>query len=270
VVSGFACILCGGTRADPWRTLDSWEIVRCKDCGLAATSPQPDDATLRRIYESGDYLGARSILHPEGWAGRTEEILRLLPNGPVLDIGAGGGHFVAAARQLGVRADGMEPSEAARETARITHGLELLPELPSQGGYSAVTLIHVLEHMRAPLSELTRIHRIMRPGGTLFIEVPHAGSVEMLRPAQARKILDLPVHLFHFTPQTLRKLLATAGFEVETVQLFNADLTETLLTHMVTRPLGKALVKARRLLPGWKFQVVATTPSRYLGSSSDA
>ena len=233
-------------------------MVRCRNCRLAATWPQPDAETLEAVYESGDYLGARDIAKPDGWTERAEAILRLLPEGPLLDIGAGGGHLVAAARALGVHADGMDPSATARAVAMSTHGLSLLPELPSRAQYAAVTLIHVLEHTRDPLIELRHARRLLRPRGTLFVEVPHAGSVEMVRPAQARKILDLPVHLFHFTPTTLRRVAGAAGFRVETVRLFNADLTERLLAHRPSLPFGKMLVKARPVLPGWKFQLVAT------------
>jgi SAM-dependent methyltransferase len=167
----------------------------------------------------------------EATLARAKSLIGRIP-GPVqriLDFGAGEGHLVAAFKSLGLQAEGVEPSPAGREAARRLHGLALVPEIGAENGYDLVTALHSLEHVPDPLAALRHLRGALRPGGFLLAEVPHAGTVEMWRPARRRLILDLPAHLYHFTPETLSAVLRGAGFEVLAVRLTNPDALEWAL-----------------------------------------
>ena len=144
----------------------------------------------------------------------------------VLDYGAGQRHLVCAFRSLGLVADGVEPSLAGRDQARLRYGLELGSSLRPAGGerYDLIVLQRVLEHV-AVLRDLSRR---LDPLGSMLIEVPNASSFEMLRPSRRRVILDLPVHLYHFTPLTLSVVLGAAALEAVDVTLTNPDWLEWL------------------------------------------
>jgi SAM-dependent methyltransferase len=223
---------------------------------------------------------------------RAREIPSLLPagDGPILDFGAGTGYLVAGMRSLGIDADGVEPSAPAHELARERYGVELRRERPdpAERRYAAVTMVHVLEHLRDPVGQLREVATSLEADGTVFIEVPHAGSLRTLPHQLKESVLDLPVHLFHFTPATLGTVLNAAGYELTEVRLFNSWIVERVLARRASgppqatdptreaAPAGAArtdshparpsalrsawqggLAGLRRIVPGEKFQALA-------------
>lgn len=219
----------------------------------------------------------------------------MLPQSPesVLDFGAGEGDLVRALRDAGISAHGIEPSQTARATALRSQGVELfarLDNLPSSQ-FSAVTLLHSLEHVVDPIATLTNLRAALKAGGHMFIEVPHAGSADMWIPKSKRTILDLPLHLHHFTPDTLGTLLRRAGFSIIATQLFNSHPVEAALAcrhrrrgatdetantapRTAASPDGSAavdtrpgvperlLTRLRTFLPGPKFQLLVRPEER--------
>jgi SAM-dependent methyltransferase len=291
IVKDFLCAACGGVEGHISRAQDGWQVVRCTSCGLLATWPSPDHTTLDEIYESDDYFDSRSMTEAalDPWLGRMQEILAALPpvTGPILDFGAGPGHLVNAARHLSVPMEGIERSQRARHLARKLYGIELRPNLPRPGELTAgaVTALHVVEHVRDPVADLRRLRSLVAPGGVVFIEVPHAGTVDMRSPSRRRKILDLPAHLHHFTPESLNEVVTRAGWNVLEVRLFNSSFVEAVLAlrsgraHREVEPSGAAhagearpaaisgsharvlwsrmLERGRTAFPGPKFQLIA-------------
>lgn len=287
------CPSCGPQPARPWTRLGEWTVVSCDRCGLRITWPRPGPEVLARVYAENAYyedtgMGASAAAD---WPERARGILGLIPADvrSVLDLGAGEGHLVAALKAVGVEADGIEPSPAGRQAARQIHGLDLgtrLAEAPRKA-YDLVTLVHSLEHVPDPPASLAAASAVLRPGGHLFIEVPHADSVELWRPARRRQLLCLPVHLYHFTPETLAPIVRRSGLEIVGLHLYNPDALEWMLSlrgrwrgaAAVSRPEATASPMAsaglppdaarsrlwrdrvlpwvRRRFPGWKFQVVA-------------
>jgi hypothetical protein len=167
--------------------------------------------------------------------------------------------------------------------------VELIPTLSAVGREtsSAVVMLHVLEHLRDPIGQLNAIRERLEPRGTLVIEVPHSGSVERFVPSRRREILDLPAHVHHFTPRTLGRTLAQAGFEVAEVRLFNIGMVEKALAlrrpdreaqklsparaseppegrerprragNTLRRAWSAGLAASRTVLPGPRFQLIA-------------
>ncbi len=170
----------------------------------------------------------------EAWGHRARAILDALAFSPrsVLDFGAGAGHFVNALREAGIAAEGIETSPSGRAAARRMYHLELHAELPVNRfrEFQLVTLIHSLEHVADPVRTLAELGAAMATDGTLFIEVPHAGSFDTWWPSRRREILDLPVHLYHFVPATLARVVDRAGFRVVDLRLFNSAVVEWALT----------------------------------------
>jgi hypothetical protein len=79
-------------------------------------------------------------------------------------------------------------------------------------GRGEVHLVDVLEHVHDPLELLVHLRRRLGPGGRLTVCVPNIDGpgARWFGPVWAG--LDLPRHLTHFGPQTLRRILDRAGF----------------------------------------------------------
>jgi 2-polyprenyl-3-methyl-5-hydroxy-6-metoxy-1,4-benzoquinol methylase len=286
------CPVCGSQPARPWTRQGEWKVVACGRCGLRMTWPRPSRDFLEQAYASRDYYAARAMddgvfTHANARAVDLAETVGR-PVRRVLDFGAGEGHLVAAFRSLGLVADGVEPSMAGRKQACSRYGIELGYVLPpaTDERYDLIVLQHALEHVTDPVTVLRELAERLDPFGSMLIDVPNASSIEMLRPSRRRSILDLPVHLYHFTPHTLSAVLAAAGLEAVRVSLTNPDWLEWLFAFRTVRgPDGgeiedspqydvrprstpdrpslrlawreRVLPAIRRWSPGWRFGVLA-------------
>ena len=167
---------------------------------------------------------------------RYDELARRLTDaGPVLDVGCGRGGFLAALRDVGVEASGVEADPALVEEARARglsveqgDGLTYLAEAVD-GSLGAVVLIQVMERLSAQeAAEVLLVARDkVRPGGQLLVEAVNPESVYAmsrhfyLDPARQR-----PVH-----PAYLEFLAREAGFREVEILWRSSPVAEELLEH---------------------------------------
>jgi len=283
-----ACAVCGGPLAEvtgfarlPRVTSDSrpfrpgGRISSCAAC--AAIQKIPDErwfAEIREIYSGYDiYHQSGGVDQPVFDAGtgrarpRSAALVESLAAGGVLaargralDVGCGGGAFLAALAQArpGWRLFGNDLGDRNERSLRAIPGFEALytgdlTVVP--GRYDLVSLIHSLEHLPAPVDSLRALQSKLAPAGRLFIQVPDV----------ARTPFDLVVadHLSHFSARALADVVARAGFVVERLA---ADVVVKELTLVARLPDGAG---AAALLPdrapgdlaeklGWLERMIAT------------
>nr|WP_236599834.1 class I SAM-dependent methyltransferase [Ramlibacter alkalitolerans] len=146
--------------------------------------------------------------------------LPLLPAGAqarLLDVGCGSGDFLQLARSAGwsvhgIDFDGVAVANARERGLEVRQGgLELLQATEAES-FAWVTLSHVLEHVHDPVSWLQALHRLVRPGGTLWLQTPNIASLGHARYGAHWRGLEPPRHLTLWTLPTLRKALEQAGF----------------------------------------------------------
>jgi 2-polyprenyl-3-methyl-5-hydroxy-6-metoxy-1,4-benzoquinol methylase len=135
----------------------------------------------------------------------------------LLDIGCGDGAFLAIARDCGWRVLGVEldPAAAARAARR---GLEVVQgDIGAldghEGRFDAVTLSHVIEHVHDPLHLLRACHRLLKPGGQLWLETPNIDSCGHRLYGSHWRGLEAPRHLVVFNATSLLAALRLSGFE---------------------------------------------------------
>lgn len=222
-----------------------WSLVRCKECGLVYLNPRPANVgefypnTYYSYVSSGSvwasglksrikkFLRRRrllwNLLERTPWRGRLQdgatELLGWVKPGTVLEIGCGSGDALGSFAALGWKTFGVEISEAAAELARrkghtVWVGDVATLDLP-EGFADAVYMSHVLEHTPSPRRTLTALRRLLRPGGVVIIEVPNFGALWSKVFRECNVALDLPRHFYHFTRETLVKLVSEAGFRVK-------------------------------------------------------
>lgn len=215
-----------------------FSVVRCRECGLMRTNPRPTQATIGYYYpdDYGPYRipGAASLERKS--SGFFRRLLRSLHHsivdyktvampdmepGRMLEIGCASGAFLHIMSDKGWRVEGIEFSSSAAKAA-IDAGypvhvgsLECAPK-PAE----PVDLIvgwMVVEHLHDPVASLRKMREWIKPGGWLVISVPNAGSFEFRVFGQNWYALQLPTHLYHFTPTTIERLLRKSGWIVEGV-----------------------------------------------------
>jgi SAM-dependent methyltransferase len=137
----------------------------------------------------------------------------------VLDVGCGRGVLLSGLARRGFEAHGFEMSASAasgvdpRAVVRVGKSLREA-DYPS-AYFDQVIIWHVLEHLPDPRETLQEIRRVLKPGGRLVVAVPNYSSLQARCSGANWFHLDPPRHLFHFTAEGLRQLLASTGFDIE-------------------------------------------------------
>ncbi|HMC66442.1 MAG TPA: class I SAM-dependent methyltransferase, partial [Gemmataceae bacterium] len=139
--------------------------------------------------------------------------------GRLLDFGCGGGSFLERMHRQGWRVTGIDVSAEAVERIRTELDLQAVlgtlphPDLQPET-FDVITMWHSLEHVHAPRTVLREAHRLLAPGGKLLVAVPNIDSLPFRWFGRDWLGLDLPRHLTHFAPWTLRLMLERTGFRI--------------------------------------------------------
>jgi 2-polyprenyl-3-methyl-5-hydroxy-6-metoxy-1,4-benzoquinol methylase len=150
-----------------------------------------------------------------------DEIYRRLPtnvhHGRVADIGCGNGDFLRKAIQLGWEAWGTDVDEKALTVAKQSGARVIAGNLPNTGlpsdYFDYVTMSHVIEHVHDPLAALKEAHRILKPGGTLWIATPNLNSLSHKKFGKNWFSIDSPRHLIIFNMQSMQNIIQKSGFK---------------------------------------------------------
>lgn len=198
-----------------------FQLVRCRSCGLVYTNPRPGEEDIDTYYPTRYWAPpAARDGKPYMDAGMRRALAILerdYAGGRVLDVGCAVGNMAAFMRERGLDAVGLEPYEHACEIAREHYGLEVecaflqKADLP-EASFDAITFFDVLEHVHDPVGDLRKAHSLLRPGGAVFIKVPNIKALQAGLFGKWWYWLDVPRHLFHFSPRSLRRCLEAAGF----------------------------------------------------------
>lgn len=119
----------------------------------------------------------------------------------ILDVGAGDGLIADV-----LKAKGVELDVTAVDLAR-QHGVDVVlgdaAALPfGDASFDAVFLGDVIEHLPDPVPALREAHRVLEPGGTLYVTTPP--ERQPLR----------PYHYREYTPDKLRVEVEALGFKL--------------------------------------------------------
>lgn len=207
-------------------------LAKCHKCGVVFVNPQPGFKQLRRDYQE-EYFQSRDHLEwgYEDYFSLEEEVratarerlkvvMRHLRGGRLLEPGCATGWFLDEARSEGFEVQGVELSDFAAGWGRQKLGLPIVTGTLAEagladGGYDAVALWDVLEHLPDPMSELQEVNRVLKPGGYLFLSVPNIGSfwarVLGKRWFGFAKVRE---HLYYYDRISLTLALNSAGFDV--------------------------------------------------------
>jgi len=206
-----------------------FRVVECAACGLMRTNPRPTPMTIGAYYPS-DY-GPYQAVEPVATSRRSKSKQRIrdalgldtrkappIAPGKLLEIGCASGSYMVQMQHLGWIVEGIEYSNTVAEQARA-RGLTvqtatLESALPPQEPVDIVAAWMVLEHLHEPVAALGRVRGWVRPNGYLIASVPDASSLERRLFGDRWYALQLPTHLFHYTPKSIEAMLDAAGWQL--------------------------------------------------------
>lgn len=143
----------------------------------------------------------------------------------LLDIGAANGFFVEIASNHGFQAEGIEVSESAVDWAtRLGRKVKLgnIENLEFiQSKYHVITMFDVLEHTLNPKKALKNVFDLLRDDGVVVVCVPNVGSLYAQMRGKRWHAIIPPEHLFYFSRKSLKYLLESTGFEVQSMSNIN-------------------------------------------------
>ena len=238
------CPLCGGTAfkklmdcLDYTVSRETFSIVQCPDCSFQFTNPRPSESEIGRYYESEDYVShsnstkgiVNTVYH---WVRSysLNEKVKLInkeyasgkhkansDTRALLDIGCGTGEFLSAAVKNGWSGKGIEPSDKARKQAISNHRLDVsnqngISDLHKES-FDIITMWHVLEHVHTLNERIGEIHNLLKEGGKAIIAVPNCVSLDAEIYGENWAAYDVPRHLYHFTPITMKAIFSKHGFK---------------------------------------------------------
>jgi SAM-dependent methyltransferase len=122
-------------------------------------------------------------------------------------------------QQRGWKVTGMDFTEHAARRVTERYGIPVLVgSLPhpqvAEESFDVITMGCVLEHVHHPHAAIQGAARALRPGGWLVVVVPNLDSWGFRFFGPDWWPLELPRHLLHFTPATLRRLVEAHGLQV--------------------------------------------------------
>jgi SAM-dependent methyltransferase len=202
-------------------------------------NPQYEAAYLASYY--ADYTSEfEAVQSPEHLATRRrwkdshlQLIERFCPPGRLLSIGSGDGTELRVARSRGWDVVGYDVDEPttqrlAAQIGAVIHSGDLFSIGLGEGAFDCVFMDQVLEHPKDPGRYLQLSHRVLRPGGVLYLGVPNTASISATAKTWLGRVglkrsrgkhYDTWHHLFYYTPASIRTVLERYyGFQVVVLQ----------------------------------------------------
>lgn len=206
---------------------EKFELLHDPEMDWLVTSPQPPVEKLPEYYQSEDYIS-----HTDSKKSIVDRIYQVVKSimlkrktrllesyfpqkGNLLDIGAGTGDFLNAAKKSGWEIHGVEPNEKAREIAQEKN-IALYKNTGNfhQEQFDVITMWHVFEHVPDLEKQILELDRLLKKDGILIIAVPNFKSHDAKHYREFWAAYDVPRHLWHFSKTSVEKLFGEFGFEL--------------------------------------------------------
>jgi SAM-dependent methyltransferase len=219
------CPACGGPGEEHFQ-FGEYQLERCRGCGFVYVKNPPSADQLAKAYASM-YDTAETYVPDERFHKRLKNwfvarrIRRHTKPGHrhLLEIGFGHGHLLRALQREGsFTLEGIDYGEGTIPHLRSL-GLNVSTASVEQkhypdGTFDMVVGMHVLEHVQNPGQFVSEIHRILRPGGRVYFQVPCVSHWRARIAGRRWKYYGPPFHLWYFSTEAMRRFLPRHGFRV--------------------------------------------------------
>ena len=274
------CLVCGSRAFTPlyYPTRSPGPLARCNECDFVFVLRIENDRSI--IDDGTDFKVSEELLTGEDptalsdcWEFRelpakleeapalrinAQDALRRIaqyrqPPGSLLDFGCGWGFFLGAAREQGWSIHGLEPLPGHAVYAHSKFGADVTTNVLRDNTFppnyfDVITAFQVFEHLPDPAGNLALLHRTLRDGGILLVEVPNIDTWGVKLMGKRHRHF-VPDHLNFFSAETLSRLFISQGYEV----LSHYYPTRQMSVRHLTSAWGA------RILPERMFGVLSST-----------
>lgn len=246
----------------------SWRLVRSTASGLVMLDPRPEAHEMAAHYPAETYdpflhAGNARTLRDRAWlavtslllAGKARIVMKEIDKpanaAHILEVGCSTGRLLMRIhRDYGIPLTNLFGVETNRQSAAAARNAGLgvseagLEKCDFAHRFDRIVFWHALEHLHRLVESLDRARELLKPGGQLVIAVPNLDGADARRYGPSWIALDAPRHLYHFTPETLGKLLEKHGFSVLDLgtwipdTLYNVWFSEQLEREINRKTLG--------------------------------
>jgi len=219
------CPICGRVGALEWlRAPDrlhgrqaKYTLVRCRGCSLVWLSVPPKPAEMHLHYTDAYHkLISAAGDNPARWKERKADLAQHKHSGALLDLGCSSGSFLEFMRSDSWKLYGIEMSAEGARAAEKRSGAQVfvgnIVDAPfPRESFDLITCFDVLEHLYEPRRVMARVGEWLKPGGVFYVQVPNVDSAEARVFGSYWHGFELPRHLFHYSPASLKFLAESAG-----------------------------------------------------------
>ena len=242
---------------------ENFVINSCDSCGFWFTNPIPNEDKIGLYYKSEDYVSHSStnkgvvnwlygVVRKRTLKQKVALVDSLAAGKKVVDYGCGTGHFVNELLKNNFDAIGFEPDAEARLFAKnhlglLNESLEHFDRIESDS-LDVVTMWHVLEHVYHLRQDLATVVSKIRPNGFLVVAVPNRNSYDAKFYGDKWAAFDVPRHLYHFTPDDIKRLVEQ--FNLQVIEMLPMKFDSYYVSMLSEKYKGGSVVSA--VLNGWR------------------
>lgn len=245
---------------------ETFHIEVCGQCSHRFTNPRVEENEIGPYYDSPDYISHTN--DDVSFFGKVYQSLRKVnlnrkqqlvqrtvnkDTFSLLDYGCGTGQFLEHMSLARHQVQGMEINEGARSQAQKFG--KVYDQLQSiEGQYDVITMWHVMEHVYDLEELMQKFNQLLQSGGALIVAVPNCESPDARHYRSNWAAWDVPIHIHHFTKQSMSKVATRFGYELESIAPMKLDsyyislLSEQFKANRSNRTIGDWL---RGFWHGW-------------------
>jgi SAM-dependent methyltransferase len=235
---------------------DTYELMECRQCSFVWLNnmPAPDEMAY---HYGADYhravtaSGETKVL--KRWKPTRDKVLKMGRGDTLLDVGCSSGGFLRTLRNGPWKLYGLEisPDEArrAQETSGAAVFVGTVLDAPfGPESFDVITAFHFLEHAHNLKEVVRRVGEWLKPEGIIYLQVP---NIEAHIFKSYWYGLELPRHLWHFSPASLRELFLPAGFEEVLARTAPDCYVEKSVGYLLDHAFAKVGVSRTACRVGW-------------------
>lgn len=240
-------------------TEGKYKMYRCSGCETHFLYPRPENEQLLDYYDgkfreevhTDTYYNVEKLQRvfkrftPEALVRVNRVMEDVSAEDEILEIGCSVGYFIEAIADKVKAVCGTEWDQKAQEFIRnnTKYANVSVSSNPEDFGkkFDKIFLFHVLEHIEEPIAFLEHLKSVLKPNGSIYIEVPNVDDI-LVKTYECDAFKDYyykKAHLYNFNEKGLRYVFERAGYQCELQYIQRYDISNHLYWLNVGLPKGK-------------------------------